>query len=398
MVKAMLTTSMATRPDRAYGPTNGPIRLVYVIDVMDTNMAGTENQLIKMINGIDKTRFEVHLLCFRHHSWLEANSASLDCHKTIIEIRRFRKAMTYWNLLRLIGYFRRLRPDIVHTFFPVANIVAVVAARIAGVPNVISSRRDYGEWMTRSYLRFTRLANRFASAIIANSSNVKALTVGAEGVDEGKVKVFFNGLDIAPFRNIPEDPGLKQRLGIPERNRVVGIVANFRPMKRHYTFVRAAREVLKARDDVDFVLIGGTGSKKEDTEALARSLGIAHKLHFAGSQPDVLPFLAMMDVGVNCSEAEGLSNAVMEYMAAGVPCVVSDSGGNPDLITHDVNGYVFPLDDYHGLAGYILTLLADDAKRKTFVARSHDKIERELTVPVMLANYERYYQTLAGCS
>ena len=84
------------------------IRLVYVIDILDTNLAGTENQLIKLINGLDKNRFDVHLLCFRDHEWFRRNGDSLDCSKTIIQISRFKKPSTYWNILRLIRFFRRV--------------------------------------------------------------------------------------------------------------------------------------------------------------------------------------------------------------------------------------------------------------------------------------------------
>lgn len=371
-------------------------KLVYVIDVLDTNLAGTENQLIKMINGLDKGKFDVHLLCFHDHEWFRRNGGSLDCAKTIIEINRFKKPSTYWNILRLIRFFQKLQPDIVHTFFPVANIVGVIAARLAGVRAVVSSRRDYGEWMSDGYLTFTRLANRFASLITTNSNSVKTLTVNVEGVPVEKVEVIYNGLDIRPFAQMKRDLDLKRRLGIPEGHRVVGVVANFRPMKRHDTFVRAAHEVLKQYKDVDFVLVGGILAGQTPVEALGHSLGISERLHFVGMQEDIVPYLSIMDIGVNCSEREGQSNAIMEYMAAGVPCIVAASGGNPDLITHNVHGLTFPLGDHRTLAERIITLLENDALAAEFARRARNKADAELTVSAMLSRYENSYRRLAA--
>lgn len=370
------------------------IRIIYVIDFLDTNLAGTENQLIKLINGLDKKKFEVQLLCFRNHPWLEANANSLDCVKTIIDISQFGRFSTYRNIYRLIKFFWRAQPDIVHTFFPVANIIAVVAARMAGVRNIISSRRDYGEWMSAGYLRFTKLANRFVCGIIANSPSVKALTIDAEKIAGDKVEVLYNGIDAEPFKDLGVDWDLKQRLGIPRMNKVVGIIANFRPMKRHDTFVRAAHEILKARTDVDFVLVGGIARLQEQTEALGHTLGIAEKLHFVGPQHSVIPYLSIMHVGVNCSEREGFSNAVMEYMAAGVPCVVAASGGNSDIITNGVDGLTFPLGDHRALAENILKLLNDEALGKEFARKGRQKIDSELTVTAMLSAHQRFYQNV----
>lgn len=373
----------------------GKIKLTYMIDVLDTNLAGTENQLIKMINGIDKDAFQVNLICFDDSKWLNENRDMLHCQATVIEINRFKRLYTYGNFFKLAGNLRANRPDIVHTFFPVANIVGVTAARMSGVKKVVSSRRDYGEWMNGRYLAATKMANRFVDRIVANSGSVKELTARKESVDPARIDVFYNGLDTAQFQNLERDGALKARLGIPAANKVVGIIANFRPMKHHHAFVLAAREVLRQRKDVHFMMIGA-GQLKEKTERLADELGISSNIIFAGAQKDTLPFLSIMDVGVNCSEAEGLSNSVMEYMASGVPCVVSDAGGNRDLITHNETGYVFKLDDFEGMAGFILKLFKEDKERKVLCANAAEKVRSSMSLETMLKNYESFYKRLLG--
>ncbi len=371
------------------------IKITYMIDELATDLAGTENQLIKMINGLSKMGFDIRLVCFKDRPWLQKNASSLACETVVIEINRFKRPFTYLNYMKLVRFLRSSNPDIVHTFFPTANILGVIAARLAGTKAVISSRRDYGEWMNGRYLMMTRFANRFVTKIVANSYKVKELTVEKEGADPSMVEVFLNGIDTVRFANIKRDNAVKKNLKIPADDMIVGIVANFRPMKHHQTFLKAAVEILHKRRDVTFLLIG-TGPLKEEMEALAMTLGISDKVRFTSSQDNVLPYLSIMDVGVNCSEGEGLSNAIMEYMSAGVPCVVSDAGGNPDLISNNFNGYTFKIDDHCALASLVLKLLDDEETRMTFTNNARKTIKEKMSLDVILSKYKTFYENLAN--
>jgi len=141
------------------------------------------------------------------------------------------------------------------------------------------------------------------SCIVTNSLQVKELTTRVEGVREDRIEVIPNGIELARFSGLRRDHGLKQSLGIPADARVVGIVANFRPMKRHETFLRAAREILKIRKNVHFVLLGEAflEGRQEQLETLAQSEGVRSQTHFVGRLPNVLRYLSIMDIGVNCS-------------------------------------------------------------------------------------------------
>jgi glycosyltransferase involved in cell wall biosynthesis len=375
------------------------VKIIYIIDKIAGNLGGTENQLTKLINGLSKDKFEIQLICFGDSTWFQANRATFQCESTILQINKINKFTTYTNFLKLINYLRAYKPDVVHTFFPVGNIVGVIASRLAGIRNVISSRRDYGEWMSRRYLVATRFANRFVKIIVPNSRQVGELTKQKEKAEIEKLRVIYNGIDSDSFKNLEKNLDLKRLLSIPENNKVVGIVANFRPMKHHHIFIKAAKEILRKRNDVSFILVGagfGVDSTKEDNEKLAGLLGLNEHVRFVGPQRHIAPYLSIMDIGVNCSAGEGLSNAIMEYMAAGVPCIVSSAGGNPDLITHNVDGFTFELDDYLALADLTLRLLNDGATRKQFIHNAARKIEDTMSISAMLSNYESLYREIAG--
>jgi L-malate glycosyltransferase len=370
-----------------------PIKILYIIDELNCKLGGTENQLIKLLHGLNREKFQAHVLRLQNRPWSQINSTILQCDESVISIYKFNRMSTYINFIKLIKFIREYKPHVVHTFFPVGNILGVIAARLAGVENTVSSRRDYGEWMNSRYLMATRFANKFVTKIVANSYSVRKLTEKKEHTRKGQVEVILNGIDATEFYNIEKDTDLKARLNIPEHDKVVGIVANFSPVKNHATFIKAAAEIAAVRKDVSFVLVG-TGEMQSELESLGASLNIAHKLVFTGPQKEVIPYLSIMDVGVNCSLREGLSNAVMEYMAAGVPCVVSNASGNIDLITHDENGYIFEINDYKMMANLVLGLFDDAETRQKFIKNARGKIESEMSLEAMLLRFEHFYHSI----
>lgn len=380
-------------------PAPSRVKVTFIIDHLYSSSAGTESQLVKLMNGLDPARFEARLVCFNESPWIEKNRGSLAGETAVLVINRMGRPGTYANFLRLVSLLRGQRPDVVHTFFPVANILGVLAARLAGVKRIVSSRRDLGIWMRKDYLWATRFANRFASRVAVNSTSVAELTRRVERVDDGRIELIYNGLDLGLFSGLTRDDRLKQELGIARENKVVGIVANYRPVKRHDIFVRAAQLVLQRRKDVDFLLVGQeepTNPIQFRTEALARDLGIRERLHFAAGQKGVMRYLSIMDIGVNCSESEGFSNAVMEYMAAGVACVVSDGGGNPELVRAGERGAVFRVNDHEALAAEILRLCEDEPLRRRYVVAARLRMEREMSLAAMLKAHEALYLRLVG--
>ena len=149
---------------------------------------------------------------------------------------------------------------------------------------------------------------------------------------------------------------------------------------------------------MDFLLVGQRSREPDPVpdQAYMRDLGIRERLHFAAGQKGVMRYLSIMDIGVNCSESEGFSNAVMEYMAAGVACVVSDGGGNPELVRAGEQGAVFRVNDHEALAAEILRLCEEEPLRRRYVAAARLRMEREMSLAAMLKAHEALYLRLVG--
>lgn len=372
------------------------IKLMFCIDFIYYSTEGTESQLIKLINNFDHDKYELYLLCLRNTPWIQENKKHLKCSVTALNYNEInhkdpRNFVAFW---RAVSHMKKIAPDIVVTFFKVSYILGVIAAHLAGVKSVISTRRDYGLWLDNRSIYALRFANRFVCAIVTNSQKVKELTCSKEHYDCSKVYVIYNGIEAEEFTfSSGTDLSLKMSIGIPLDNKVVGIVAGLRRMKNHKTFLGAAKRILQVRSDVSFVIIGD-GPLRSELDNYAKDCGIRQDVFFLGWQTDIPRYLSLFDVGVNCSSNEGLSNAIIEYMAAGVPAIVSDAGGNTELIQHGVNGYVFDLGDDSRLAEYIIRLLSDKNTRTLFSSRSKEVIIERFRMDKMLHQYDTLFTNL----
>lgn len=369
------------------------IKITFIIDTIHGIKAGTETQLNLLINYLDKNKYDIHLLCLRETEWVKENSSTINCKVNVFKVNSIINPMSILSYIKVIRHVQNIKPDIVMTFFRDSNIIGVIAARLANVKVILSTRRDYGLWLDRRTHYILGLANRFVKGIIANSRKVKELTCKQEIIDCSKTHVIYNGIKFGDAKPVKFDnKQLKNKLGIPLDNQIVGIVANLRPMKRYRTFINAAEQVLLKKNNVHFVIVGD-GQLRDPLENLAAELGIRDYIHFAGSQEDVLPYLSIFDIGINCSANEGLSNAIMEYMDFEIPCIVSAAGGNEELIENGINGYTFELDDYLELAKLIIDLLDDDEKKKAFIVKSKKWVRTNLNIDNMINQYDRYFTT-----
>ncbi len=369
-------------------------KVMFIVDFIYGVTGGTENQLAALLRNLDRARYDVFLVSLRSTPWLAEHGRSLDANLRCFQVNKLRHPGTLPQLVRLGLHIRRVAPHVVVTYFPVSNIFGVLAARLAGATTIWTTRRDYGVWFNcafRGDLRFLKFASRYATGIITNSRKVRELVVELEGCEPSRIRVIYNGIDPATCAPRAESAAsLREELAIPAAAPVVGIVAGLRPMKRHETFLRAAREILARRPGVHFVVVGD-GPRRQHLEVFTRELGIEANVHFVGWQQEIARYLALFAVGVNCSANEGLSNAIMEYLAAGIACIVSEAGGNPELVEHGVNGYLYPLDEVETLAALALRLLDDGVLRRTLGENARSRMRREFGIGNMVEAYERLF-------
>lgn len=329
------------------------IKIAYVIDAL--NIGGTEKQLLKQIELLGNRGFDQSIICLHPSQFLDG--LKLTCAIHVVNVKSLLSFNGIKKLLWLAGYFKKEKIDIVQTYFIDANIFGVLAAKLAGVNRIVSCRRDMGFWYTPNIIKLLRVVNYFTDRILTNSKAIYENVCKYEQVDPCKIDVIYNGIDLAPFFTPPDPANLKKDLKIPTCDTIVGIVANLnRRVKRVDVFVQAAALVLETEPDVSFVIVG-SGHLSESLEEMAVDLGIQDKVKFVGLKDNIYPYLAMFDLGILTSESEGFSNAILEYMAAGLPIICPDSGGNRELVENGRNGFLVRVANHQEMAGRILDLI-----------------------------------------
>lgn len=286
------------------------------------------------------------------------------------------------------------RPDVIHCFLPLSNFVGAMAGRLAFVPLVVTSKRALGGHQDRqpAWKWIDRFANSLSDRIVANSRAVALDTQSRDGYDVSRIVVIPNGLDFSAFDGRPGARDvIRQQLGLSPTEIAIVMVANLIPYKGHRELIQAFAQLAKSDSRLRLFLVGRDDGIGAGLTAEMERLGVQEKVNLTGPRADIPEFLSAMDVGVMASHEEGFSNALLEKLAAGLPVVATDVGGNPEAL--------------EGMPGCVLVRSrdAEDIARGLSVAigRSADNdqdrqlrrrlVRERYSVEAMVDAYERLY-------
>lgn len=371
------------------------IKIAYVIDTIGYHFGGTEHQLILLLKNIDEDRFEPCLCCFKDSSWIQDNPAKLNIY--LFNFNSYFSPSSYVHLFRFACFLKRQKFDIVQTQFRDGYIIGILAAKLAGIKTILSTRRNLGYWINRKELFVLFLLNRFVSFFLVNAEVIKKSMITQEKIPPEKIRVIYNGIEEGSFyARQPSEVSLsREELHICSNTKVVVIVANLRPVKGIDVLLKAISLVCKQRDDVK-VLIVGEGDEKRDLMVLAHQLGLKDTIKFLGRRNDIPDLLAMSDLGVLSSHTEGMSNSIIEYMMAGLPVVCTDVGASRELIVNSENGIIVPPNDSQQMAWAILKILDSDELRLRMGDLSKKRASELFHLQDCVSSTEEFYLELVG--
>jgi len=358
---------------------------------------GSETQAVQLAKLQRANGSNVYIACFdRRGPLLNEAAAVASGELAQFPLQGFYHPKTALQVRRFVRLLKQHHIDVLHTHDFYTNVFGLVAGALAGVPARVGSRRETFGFRSAAQKGVERLAYRFAHAVVCNSIAVQRQLV-SEGIAEDKTAVVYNGLD--PHRVTPsglERGEMLAQLGLAggEERRFVTLVANMRhPVKDQPMFLRAAARVVKVIPEATFVL-AGEGELKDQISDLARSLGLEKTAVFPGRCDRIADLLHISDVCVLSSRAEGFSNSILEYMAAGKPVVATNVGGASEAIQEGVTGYLVPAGNDELMAERIASLLQDPPKARAMGEKGKQVIIEQFSCETQRQRCEALYQRI----
>ncbi len=370
-----------------------------VLQLLDSfNQGGTEwqtVQLTRLLQGSGKHR--IFLASLSPEGPLRAEVERLGFHDIpSFPLQNFYNANAMRQLSKLASLMRNQKIDLVHAHDFYTNIFGMAAATLARIPARIASRRETEGIRSPSRRWFEKRAFNSAHAVIANAEAIRTQLI-EEGLPAEKVITIHNGLNVAHVtpRADAQRSELLASFGLPNGRRFVTIVANMRHvMKDQATFLHAAKLAHDAVPDSAFVL-AGEGEQRASLRQLAADLGLANETFFIGRCDRIADLLAISDVCVLSSKGvEGLSNSILEYMAAARPVVATDVGGAREQVVEGESGYIVKPEDFETMGQRLISLLREPERAREMGAKGRKLVEERFSCEAQLRKVEELYEKL----
>jgi len=363
------------------------------------NIGGTEQQFVHVANGLNPSRFDVEIACFRPEGPLLKSLRPEMPVLTYPVQKGFYHFQSFSSQLRLARNIRERKIDIVHTYGWYPNVFGIPPAWLARRPTRIASIRDAGAYMTPTKIRALKITCALADCVIANSAAGRDWLV-AQGVKPHKVEVIRNGVHV-PAQTGKREGGeggrFRREFGIATDTPLCACIGRAVSGKGIDFYLRAARILADQGRNVRFLMIGAVSVEqdyKSEMETLARDLNLNGRVIFTGQRQDVSDILRDVDIVVHPSLTEGLSNVILEAMAAGLPVVATRVGGNPELVQDGRTGLLIPPKDEAALASAIACLLDDPQTARKFGEAGRERIIQEFSISRLLSQTEELYLRL----
>ena len=376
------------------------IPVLYVIPRM--SIGGAQRHLVQVLQGLDRKRFEPLLCCLAtdrgdRHDLLDEVRA-LDVPVLDAGVRDGSNALarphTLRQVVRIAGELRRRRVQIVHSYLFHANWFGTLAGRLAGVPVVIVSKRSMDVYPRARDRWACRLTNRLAHRVTAVAQAVRDHVHREEGCPLDKVVVIPNGVNTDQFRDALGAPA-EPMLGANANGKVFGTIARL-VWKRGNDELLEAAELVARSEPTARMLVVGDGPLRPTLEEKAKARGLDKTVQFLGAVPRAARLLPHFDVFVLSSVLEGMSNGLLEAMAAGRPVVATAVGGNTECVVNGETGLLVPPRDPGAMADAVLRLLRDPEMAQRMGEAASRRARTEFSIPRMISRMESLYDEMLG--
>jgi len=354
----------------------------------DMRIGGTEMVIKNIIDGCDQNQYKMSVLCIES----PLGPFAEELQNNGIEFFELNRQPGFdTNLIRQIRRtIKGNSVDIIHCHQYTPWVYGVIAAAFTNTKVIFTEHGrfypDSGTWKRKL---INPILNLFTDQVTAISKATKQALVEFENIPEKSIDVIYNG--IAPL-SIKQDEvnKLRSELAIPENHIILGTIARFDPIKNHTMMLEAFSLVLEQQPNTTLIIVGD-GEERENIETCIKKLNIQNQVILIGYQTTPQNYLELMDIYLLSSLSEGTSMTLLEAMSLSKPCVVTDVGGNPEVIIDGENGFVTANDDAISFSSAIEKLLEDNDKSTYFANSTKQIYEKKYNVSVMNNAFKSLY-------
>jgi glycosyltransferase involved in cell wall biosynthesis len=368
------------------------MKLKVCIILPKLQIGGAEMHVMSLLGALDRSRFAVSLMCLSPGDRRMEEEARGLVDSFVIIAFRWRRCVV--SFAKMVRYLRAGRFDVAHCHLPFADALGRIAARIAGVPVIVTT--EHGKFLSKPWHRLVleRMLVPVTDARICVSRDILEIRRRREGTPERKLVYIPNAVDVGRFaRSTRGRAEIAAAFGWGPSDPFVIAVGRLVPEKNYGLLIRAIGILLPRFPSIRCLLVGD-GVCRAELSALVGSVGLGGRVAFAGSRADIPDLLGAADVFVLSSLKEGLPVSLLEAMAAGKGIVATSVGGIPETIRDGESGLLVPSGDAEALANGIGTLLADRAFREKLGRAAGDEARRTYDLDAVTRRIERLYEEI----
>ena len=353
---------------------------------------GTEHQFAELVSRLDQKKYNLQVACFSREGEFYEMVTRAGLHAVEFPRGRWFDPRTVRCARDWVRLLRQQRIQLVHTFDYYTTMFGGTLARLAGVPIVVTSRRDTGSMFTRIQRWMVRQVFFRSNRVVVNSEAARESLL-REGLPSQRISKVRNGVDLGLYRSNGNQQSARNQWGWSPDRPLIGVIANLRPEKGHIVLLKALPKVISRYPKAHF-LLAGPGPLEAKLRSYATTNGLDSHVSFLGDSYGIPDLLAALDIVVLPSTSESMPNVVLEAMSAGRPIIASAIPGCMELIDDGQTGVLFPSANPEGLAEQIVRLLDHPELRVQLgnAARAH--AESEFDISLAAKRLEAVYDEL----
>ncbi|BCR05279.1 glycosyl transferase family 1 [Desulfuromonas versatilis] len=359
------------------------IKVLHV--TLGLHVGGLEKFVLDLVFALGLT-VDAKIVCLEEAGGL---ARALDV-KDVFEIGKT-PGLRLGIIAELAKIVKREKIDIIHTHNPAPHFYGSLAGLVCGVP-VVHTKHGRNCPTHKKKVWLNRISSALTKMVVTVSEDSALVCREIEKIPKGKVRTILNGINTEVFSPKGERRLLKS-LGIDDATPVVGTVARLVPEKDHITLLKACLVLTRAGHKFRLMLVGD-GPMRQELEDFVAKEGLDEVVMFMGTRHDVPQLVPEFDVFTLTSRTEGVSLTLLEAMSCQIPIIATDVGGNPEVVSDSVTGFIVPAGQYEAVADKISTLLRDPDLRKRMGQAGRERVLGKFGIEGAARQYLEIYQAV----